>query len=71
MSRTERQLDPRLWGILIALTTLTAFLFYTLETLLIFIAVATYFLWSLHVRIRHLEERLSITRPTSSEKPQP
>lgn len=71
MSGTGRQLNPMLWGIFLALTAITAFLYFTVYALLVIIPLTVYFMWSMHLRIRVLERRLALSQPTSAEKNEP
>lgn len=57
-----------LYGIVIALLVLFAFIFETMIVLILFVPIVTYLVWDLHGRVRGLERRLNEKQTTDGKQ---
>ena len=70
MSSDAKPTNSRMFGVFLAVTVLTAYLFLYLASLLAILPLLTYFIWSLHLRVRDLERQLADRQPAPVQPPQ-
>ncbi len=70
MNQPGRKLNPLYFGLILALLSLSAFLYLGVYFLILLIPLMVYYLWSLHQRIRRLERKLEQPPPPPVGNPQ-